>query len=56
MRPERLYLVDIVDAADAIERSMAGMDRAKKDSNETYAQWREAQLAAAAGPAGTSHD
>ena len=27
MRPEKLYLVDIVDAADAIERFLTGIDR-----------------------------
>lgn len=34
MRPERLYLVDIVDAADAIERFLAGMDRAEFEASD----------------------
>ena len=29
MRPEKLYLTDIVEAADAIERFMVGLDEAK---------------------------
>jgi uncharacterized protein with HEPN domain len=29
MRPEKLYLTNIVEAADAIERFMAGLDQAK---------------------------
>ncbi len=29
MRPEKLYLTDIIEAADAIERFVAGIDLAK---------------------------
>ena len=49
MRPEKLYLVDIVEAADAIERFLTDIDRDKFDeddlrqsagSRETDAHWR----------------
>ena len=34
MRPEKLYLVDIVEAADAIDRFLGGIDRKEFDADE----------------------
>lgn len=38
MRPEKLYLVDIVEAADAIDRFLSGIDREEFDEDELRAR------------------